>query len=77
MISIKERNYHNDKEDLLYVGRISKEKGIDIILDVAKELKSIRFKIVGDGPYIIIIEIKRQRMSHFMEKKIQILLKKL
>ena len=45
VISIKERNYHNDKkEDLLYVGRISKEKGIDIISDVAKELKSIRIQ---------------------------------
>ena len=70
VISIKERNYHNDKkEDLLYVGRISKEKGIDIILDVAKELKSIRFKIVGDGPLYNYYRNKAPKNVTFYGKK--------
>lgn len=35
---------------LLYIGRITKDKGISTILDAAKSMPEIEFKIAGDGP---------------------------
>ncbi len=35
---------------VLYVGRLSREKGIDILADVAKRLVDVRFRVFGDGP---------------------------
>lgn len=47
-------NYSEKSKIILYVGRVSKEKNIDTILNVAKMLenneKNIKFVIVGDGP---------------------------
>ena len=40
---------------VLYVGRVAKEKGIDVLLDAARVVQSttpnVVFAIVGDGPY--------------------------
>lgn len=39
------------KEDyILYFGRLSNEKGLDILLEAVKELPQVRVKIVGAGP---------------------------
>ncbi len=38
------------KEYVLYFGRYSKEKGIETLLDVAKELPKIKFVFAGSGP---------------------------
>ena len=35
---------------ILYVGRLSAEKGLDLMLDVAEALPDARVNIVGDGP---------------------------
>jgi glycosyltransferase involved in cell wall biosynthesis len=35
---------------ILYAGRLSQEKGIDLLLKVAKQLPNINFKIAGTGP---------------------------
>jgi glycosyltransferase involved in cell wall biosynthesis len=37
-------------EYVAYIGRISKEKGIDILLKAAKQTPDISYRIVGDGP---------------------------
>lgn len=37
-------------EGVLYFGRISEEKGIRTLIDVAGRLPAIPFKIIGDGP---------------------------
>ncbi|MEZ0323880.1 MAG: glycosyltransferase [Hydrogenothermaceae bacterium] len=50
---IYDPNY-NDEFVMLYVGRVSKEKDIDIFVEVSKmflENKKVKFFIVGDGPY--------------------------
>lgn len=40
-----------EKEDyILYFGRLSKEKGIDTLLEVCRELKEIPFVFAGSGP---------------------------
>lgn len=35
---------------VLFVGRLSKQKGLDYLIESANRLKDIRFLIVGDGP---------------------------
>lgn len=46
---------------ILYVGRVSKEKGLDNFLYVAKCFPEDAFAIVGDGPYRKEIEVKRPK----------------
>lgn len=49
---------YNGEKVVLYVGRVAKEKDIDIFLEVAKltNRKDVKFFIVGDGPYRAYIE---------------------
>lgn len=51
---------------VLYFGRISKEKGLETLIDTALKLKKINFKIVGDGPYKknLISEIKNLKIKN-------------
>ncbi|MCX7738607.1 MAG: glycosyltransferase [Hydrogenothermaceae bacterium] len=44
---------YNGEKVVLYVGRIAKEKDVDIFLEVARlcSKKDVKFAIVGDGPY--------------------------
>ena len=50
-IELKENLEHREKENyVLFFGRLSEEKGLDIFLDVCKELPDIYFKIAGTGP---------------------------
>lgn len=48
----KEWNIEKKKNYFLYFGRISEEKGIQTLLNAAKELHNIEFKIVGAGPLL-------------------------
>ncbi|MFH0818639.1 MAG: glycosyltransferase [Patescibacteria group bacterium] len=41
------------KDYLLYVGRLSEEKGIDLLEKVALKMPEQKFYIIGDGPYKI------------------------
>ena len=43
-INLQRMNY------AVFVGRLSKEKGIETLLEAATNLKHIDFKIIGDGP---------------------------
>ena len=38
------------KDYILYFGRFSEEKGVDLLLDVCSELPELKFKFAGDGP---------------------------
>jgi glycosyltransferase involved in cell wall biosynthesis len=44
-------------KNILYIGRLSKEKGIDMILAVAKLLPDFNFTIIGSGPDQDIIKL--------------------
>lgn len=52
------------KDDFfLYVGRLSVEKGLDVLIDAfgSKELKGVKLKIIGDGPLKLkIVEAARE-----------------
>lgn len=37
---------------VMYFGRISEEKGIDVLIDAARLSPKLKFKIVGDGPLL-------------------------
>lgn len=48
---IKTNQEQHDREDyFLYVGRLSKEKGISTLLEVFKNLPSKKLLVAGDGP---------------------------
>lgn len=50
-IELKNNSICYDKEDyVLFFGRLSEEKGLDIFLKVCKELPNVNFKIAGTGP---------------------------
>jgi len=40
---------HSNEEHVLYAGRLEPEKGLSILLEVARRLPTIPFKIAGDG----------------------------
>jgi glycosyltransferase involved in cell wall biosynthesis len=40
----------NHEKYFLYFGRVSAEKGIDILIETAKEIPDAKFKIAGEGP---------------------------
>ncbi len=43
----KEREYSNE---VIYIGRISEEKGLATLIDAFRNLKELNLKIIGDGP---------------------------
>ncbi len=49
------------KRGVVFVGRISKEKGIEVLIDAAQNLKEISFKIIGDGSQKKFLEEKCQK----------------
>ncbi|MCS7084341.1 MAG: glycosyltransferase [Aquificaceae bacterium] len=50
---------------VLFVGRVSQEKGIDTFLEVARRLQFATFIVVGDGPYRPIAETKSPENVYF------------
>lgn len=50
-IKVPELNEQHEKHDyILYVGRITQDKGVADIIDVARRFPKIKFKLAGDGP---------------------------
>ncbi len=41
---------HKKEKYILYFGRLSNEKGVEILLEAIKQLPEIKLKIVGEGP---------------------------
>lgn len=67
--NIKKDDYHNNCFNIIYCGRISKEKNIEEVLDCCLMLNKYNYllNIIGDGPYIdnlkIIIDIKYDKIK--------------
>lgn len=55
-----------DKKYVAYVGRLSEEKGVLVLLDAAKKTPHIPYMIVGDGPLFDTIKkrMKKERLDH-------------
>jgi glycosyltransferase involved in cell wall biosynthesis len=51
-VNTKCGNYVPNSNGVVFVGRFIEEKGIKLILAVAKELKDISFCLIGDGPLL-------------------------
>jgi len=45
-------NQKKDKGYALYVGRLSKEKGVEVLLKAWKSIQGFQLKIMGDGPLL-------------------------
>lgn len=55
---------------ILYVGRFSKEKGVEILAEAAKLLPEYQFVVAGDGPdKAILHNVKNIRMAGFLTGK--------
>lgn len=53
--------------DFVYFGRISEEKGIREIVDIAEECEDIRFQVMGDGPLAPWLRSKSLKNLNFLE----------
>lgn len=42
--------YDWQEESIVYVGRLSREKGLETLIEAVRELPEIQLKIIGDGP---------------------------
>ncbi|MBI9046760.1 MAG: glycosyltransferase [Anaerolineaceae bacterium] len=42
--------YGWEEQSIVYVGRISHEKGVETLINAVKKIPSIKLKIIGDGP---------------------------
>ena len=45
-----EPGYEWQERSIVYVGRLSHEKGVKTLIDAVKSFKGVRLKIIGDGP---------------------------
>lgn len=71
--AIRKKYCKNDERLLLYVGRISPEKELDVLMDMAKKLneKNVKYQlvIVGDGPTKKELESRGIANVHFVGYK--------
>jgi glycosyltransferase involved in cell wall biosynthesis len=61
MLSIMPVNTHTDinsKPHLVFIGRLSPEKGANVLVDAAKKIKQINLSIIGDGEQRALLEKK-------------------
>jgi len=61
-----EKKYENDKFTIVTVANLFPKKNIELVLEIAKELRECRFVIVGDGTHRTVLEniIKIQNISN-------------
>ena len=55
-----------DGDYVVFVGRLAKEKGIDVLLRAAEKTPEIKYKIVGDGPEYSSLSSKRPQNVEFI-----------
>lgn len=63
---IKRLGLKKNQKIILYVGRVSKEKGLDTFLYAARCFPEDAFVIVGDGPYRSEIEANKPKNVHLV-----------
>lgn len=49
--------------DVLYAGRLSPEKGVDVLIDAVAGLDGVRLRIAGDGPLRVSLEERAARAA--------------
>jgi 1,2-diacylglycerol 3-alpha-glucosyltransferase len=63
----KQLNILPDEKVLIFVGRMGKEKNIEFLLHVFKEIgktrNNVRFLLIGDGPYFGKLKLKAKKLS--------------
>lgn len=53
-----EAGFEWQEKSIVYVGRLSHEKGVETLIDAVKGIPELRLKIIGDGPLTGILEEK-------------------
>jgi len=58
-------SYNNDNKSVVYFGRLSREKGLSILIDAVKGL-DVQLKIIGDGPQReqLVEKVKREGLKN-------------
>ncbi len=56
---------HKKKTYAVYVGRLSIEKGVNLIIKAAERLPDIKFRIAGDGPLMDVLKQGAPQNIHF------------
>ncbi|MEJ5284620.1 MAG: glycosyltransferase [Brevinematia bacterium] len=66
----KPKKRKTSKYNIFYVGRVSKDKGLDFLIDIRnelyKEFKDFNIIIVGDGPYLKEMKEKTERFKNIV-----------
>jgi glycosyltransferase involved in cell wall biosynthesis len=47
---LKKNDFNEDRQNLVYIGRLSREKGVKDVIDCAKRIPELCVKIIGTGP---------------------------
>lgn len=55
-----------ERDSVLFVGRLSAEKGIDTLLRAADEARDLSFRIAGDGPLADRVQAAAQRLPNLV-----------
>jgi glycosyltransferase involved in cell wall biosynthesis len=68
-LPIKSKEIHKNKKDfILFYGRLTEEKGIPLLLNVAKKIPEIPIVIIGDGPLKDIVKNYSRKNKNIMYK---------
>ncbi|MGB9895227.1 MAG: glycosyltransferase family 4 protein [Thermoproteota archaeon] len=55
------------EDQVIYVGRLSYEKGVDLLVEVAKKLPKLNFVLIGDGPlYAKLVEASKGLSNFYL-----------
>ncbi len=57
---------HQDGKYVAFAGRISPEKGVDLLLDAASRMPDVPFKVAGDGPILAEMVARAPRNVEFV-----------
>ena len=87
---LKEVNSGNENKFFVYVGRIEREKGIELLLKIAEKRRHIDFVFVGEGSFLdsalrikkelsldnvnFVGKVSSEKVGHFISKSIALIL---
>ncbi|MEM3809149.1 MAG: glycosyltransferase family 4 protein [Thermoproteota archaeon] len=53
------------ENQVTYVGRLSYEKGVDLLIEVAKRLPKLNFVLIGEGPLYVKLKEASKKINNF------------
>ncbi len=47
----------SEKNTIVYMGHISKNSGLELVIDLIANVKNLKLKVIGDGPHLNVIKL--------------------